>query len=244
MRKQLTLASALDVGCGIGHFSKFLLDMGFSVVAVDGREENVKEGQRRYPEIKFLTKNVEDPGLPEVGSYDFVLCVGLLYHLENTFRAIRNLHSLTGKLLLIETMCVPGRQPTMDLLDEGPGEDQGLNSVAFYPSESCLIKMLHRAGFPFVYRFERSPEDEQFSSTVWRKRSRTFLAASRVALSGSNLQLAKEPTRIVPGSSDPWNTRLSRLRGFCVAMISRLSSLASRARKKLHSRASFDHGVK
>jgi len=46
----------------------------------------------------------------------------------------------------------------MELLDEGSSKDQGLDFVAFYPTEECLVKMLYRSGFPFVYLFQRLPE--------------------------------------------------------------------------------------
>jgi SAM-dependent methyltransferase len=212
IRGQIGIASAVDVGCGVGLFSKFLSDMGLQVLALDGREENTLEGKKRFPEINFATANIEDPAIAEVGVFDLVLCVGLLYHLENPFRAIRNLHALTSKVLLIETMCLPGNQPTMELLDEGATENQALSYVAFYPSESCLIKMLYRAGFPCVYRFRRLPDDRQFISTSWRQKSRTFLVASKMAIAAENLALADEPTQLVPGNRDPWSTRLSRAR--------------------------------
>ncbi len=83
IRKEIDIASALDVGCGVGYFSKFLSDMRLEVTAIDGREENIAEAKRRYPEITFITRNVEDSTLPEIGSFDFVLCVGLLYHLRS-----------------------------------------------------------------------------------------------------------------------------------------------------------------
>src|SRR5713101_2373991 len=169
------LKSAIDVGCGVGYFSKFLCERGLQVMGVDGRDENAKEGRRRHPEIKFQTKDVEDPSFAEFGLFDLVLCVGLLYHLENPFRAIRNLHALTGKVLIVESMCVPGPEPELLLLEEGKGHDQGLNYVAFYPTEACLVKMLYRAGFPFVYGFDRLPPDVQFRTTVSRKQSRIFL---------------------------------------------------------------------
>jgi SAM-dependent methyltransferase len=210
IRQHLELESALDVGCGVGYFSKFLSDLAFHVIAVDGREENIREAKRRFPDIKFLTADVENLPLEELGTFDFVLCAGLLYHLENPFRAIRNLYRLTAKVLLIEGMCTPGLHPTMDLLDEGVSENQGLNYVAFYPTESCLVKMLYRAGFPFVYLFERMPADELFTATVWRKRQRTIMVASKVALSAPNLVFVKEPIRPTSGISDPWTTELSR----------------------------------
>lgn len=212
VRQQVPLTSAADVGCGVGYFSKFLADMGLRVIAVDGREKNTAEGRRRYPEITFLTRNVEDPSLFDIGVFDFVLCVGLLYHLENPFCAVRNLHSLTGKVLMIEAMCAPGSEPDLHLLDEYEYEDQGLNYVAFYPTEPCLVKMLCRAGFPFVYRFKRLPEDEQFKTTLWRKQSRTFLVASKIELTVSGLDRATEPVRWHTGQSDLWTTRLSRTR--------------------------------
>lgn len=225
--RELELTTALDVGCGIGLFSNFLSELGFRVVAVDGREENAAEGRRRYPEIKFVTKNAEDPSLPDLGQFDFVLCVGLLYHLENPFVAIRNLYSLTGQVLLVESMCSPGQNPGLDLLDEHQADNQGLNYIAFYPTEPCLVKMLYRAGFPFVYRFARLPRDPQFRDTVWRKRSRYFLAASKVKLVNTSLILAKEPFRLVPGPSDPWTTRLSRMRQVYTGL-SKVRSIARR----------------
>lgn len=224
----VSLQSAIDVGCGVGYFSKYLSERGFQVVAVDGRDENVKEGQRRNPKITFYVRDVEDPTLPALGVFDLALCVGLLYHLENPFRAIRNLQALTGKVLIIESMCAPGPEPGLLMLDEGQEDDQGLNFIALYPTESCLVKMLYRAGFPFVYRFDRLPRDPQFTTTVSRKRSRTFLAASRIELSVPNLRLAKEPIRWSAGSSDPWTTVFAKVRGASGREVASLKALLTR----------------
>jgi hypothetical protein len=86
------------------------------------------------------------------------------------------------------------------LVDEGQLEDQGLNYVAFYPSEGCIIKMLYRAGFPYVYGFRAFPDHEQFRQTEDRKRSRTMLVASRIQLDEPSLAVVKEPGN----SHDPW----------------------------------------
>jgi SAM-dependent methyltransferase len=243
LQKKVTLESAIDVGCGIGHFSKFLLELGLDVVAIDGREENVAEGQRRYPDITFIARNVEDPTLPQIGSFDLVLCAGLLYHLENPFRAVRNLYSLTGKILLIETMCIPGAESSLQLLDEYSGEDQGLNYVAFYPTEACVVKMLYRAGFPFVYRFQHLPQDEQFTTTMWRKKQRAMLVASRMELMASNLVLASEPVQTMFGSHNPWTTPLSRFRERGVAKISSMRGFMRRLLRPWRSKASSSSGT-
>ncbi len=227
LRQQTDMLSALDVGCGVGYFSKFLLEAGFRVVALDGREENVREGKRRYPEVDFVVGNAEDMPLSQLGTFDFVLCVGLLYHLENPFRAIRNLHSLTSKVLLVESMCAPGDDPSMKLVDESHAEDQGLNCVAFYPTESCLSKMLYRAGFPFVYSFETLPDHPLFHASLWRRRERTMLMASKDRLRAAALRAAPN----VHGSWEILSTPRERLR----TRLDRLVGTVRRPRQQISS---------
>jgi len=213
IRTQAALRDALDVGCGVGYLSKFLLDLGFDVVAMDGREENIAEARKRYPGITFLTADAERL-TNEVQAHDLVLCAGLLYHLENPFRVIRNLHALTRRVLIVEGMCTPGPGAAMELLDEGSSKDQGLHFVAFYPTEECLVKMLYRSGFPFVYLFQRLPEHPLYRESARRKRERTMMVASKIPLTAANLTLAQEPIRPVMGLSDPWTTSLMRTRYF------------------------------
>jgi SAM-dependent methyltransferase len=213
IQTQTSLQSALDVGCGVGDLSKFLRDLGFGVVALDGREENIIEARKRHQGVKFLTADAERL-TNEVEPADLVLCAGLLYHLENPFRVIRNLHVLTSKVLIVEGMCTPGPGTTMELLDEGALGDQGLNFVAFYPTEECLVKMLYRSGFPYVYLFPQLPDYSLYRETVTRKRERTMMAASKLPLMGPNLTLAQETARPVKGLSDPWTTGLMRTRYF------------------------------
>jgi SAM-dependent methyltransferase len=220
LRERMALSSALDVGCGVGEFSGFLSEIGFRVVAVDGRVDNVAEGQRRHPQVEFLSANAEDLSAVDIGTFDMVLCFGLLYHLENPFRAIRNLHALTKSVLIVESMCAPNTEPSMELLDEFVTENQGLTYVAFYPSESCLVKMLYRSGFPFVYGLAKPLEHDLFHDSIWQKKRRAVLVASKVPLPLKELRPLEEPTR----SWDLWSTTWQRLR----SRSGRLGRLAGR----------------
>lgn len=194
LRQRTSLVSALDVGCGVGYFSRFLADLKFQVLGVDGREENIQEAQRRNPDLKFLVANAEDITSTGLGSFDFVLCVGLIYHLENPFRALRQLQALTGKVLFLESLTVPGKDPELKLLDEAPGEDQGLRYVAFYPTESCLTKLLYRSGFAFVYGLSAPPEHPTLFDPETGRRERSMLVCSMEELPLSELQLLPEPS--------------------------------------------------
>jgi FkbM family methyltransferase len=228
LRSALGLTTALDAGCGIGFFAKILVECGLNVSAFDGREENVEEARRRYPQISFDTGDVQDPDIRRVGSFDLVLCFGLLYHLENIFLAIRNLHAMTSKGLLIESMCLPDAKPWMLLRCEPELEDQSLTDMAFYPSEGCIIKMLYRAGFAAVYRVNPLPDDDNFRESSARARRRTVLFASPVPVSIPELDLLREPAE----PTDPWKRRppfAERLRKFVASpMFEKYAILAHR----------------
>ena len=202
LKPQCDLKTALDVGCGVGYFSAFLRDLGFQVVALDARPQNIEEARARHPGIDFRVANVEDLRPEELGGYDFVLCFGLLYHLENPMRALRRLRAVTGKLLLVESMSVPGEAPVLYLRDESEIEDQALHSVAAYPSEGALVKMAYRAGFPVVYRPTALPDHEDFRAELGRERTRTVIAASTSPLQHPALALTPEPA----GRADLWSS--------------------------------------
>jgi SAM-dependent methyltransferase len=176
-RAALGLRSAVDVGCGVGTLSALLAELGLEVTAVDARAENVEEGARRHPGLRFVRADAEDPELGRLGRFDLVACFGLLYHLENPFRAIRNLHLLTGRLLLIETACLPGTAPTLELRDEWRGADQGLGGLGFYPTEAALVKMLRASGFSHVHPFAALPDHPHYHDRPGPK-ARTMVAAS------------------------------------------------------------------
>ncbi len=165
LRPLFGLATALDVGCGVGFFSKMLAEMQFSVAAFDGRAENVAEARRRFPTIPFEAADIQDSAVRTLGSFDLVLCFGLLYHVENPFSAIRNLRALTGKCLLVESMCIPGERSELLLREEPCVDDQSLTDMACYPSESILVKMLYRAGFTKVYRVVALADQAHFRYT-------------------------------------------------------------------------------
>ena len=102
----------------MGFFSKTLEECGLNVCGFDGREENIVEARKRFPHLPFERADIEDRNIRDLGRFDFVLCCGLLYHLENPLMAMRNLQSLTEKCLLVESMCIPDEKPSMLLREE------------------------------------------------------------------------------------------------------------------------------
>jgi SAM-dependent methyltransferase len=201
LRPALKLRTAIDIGCGFGYFSRFLQSLGLEVTAVDGRAQNVEEAQRRSPSVRVLHYNAEDPDLRNLGAFDLVFCFGLLYHLENPLLAIRNLQAMTQKLLLVESVIFPGNEPFMALVDEEIHDDQGLNHIAFYPTEACLVKMLYRAGFSSVLRPVRDPDHSHYHPHSRARRVRTILAAAHEPVDSKQLACVAE----VSSPIRPWD---------------------------------------
>jgi SAM-dependent methyltransferase len=194
--------TALDVGCGVGYFSDYLCGLGFNTVAFGVRSGNIEEARKRFPEVEFHVSDIEAEEFPLRRDFDVVLCYGLLYHLENPFRAIRNLYALTGKVAVIETRITPGTSPVATLVREGQGEDQSLNSIALIPSELCLTMMLYHAGFGYVYRPVELPRYRDFQETDARARMRTIMVASKPRVDYVTLKHVPRPSTPIEG--DLW----------------------------------------
>jgi len=200
LKPALKLSNAVDAGCGVGFFSQTLSECGLNVCGFDGRKENVAEARRRFAHIPFGEGDIEERAILQLGRFDLVLCFGLLYHLENPLLAIRNLHGLTEKCLLLESMCLPEEKTSMLLRQEPRQDDQSLSDVACYPSEGSLVKMLYRAGFGAVYRVMPLPDHEDFRETAEHARRRTVLLASSTAIDVAGFRLIPEPYE----AEDPW----------------------------------------
>jgi SAM-dependent methyltransferase len=193
-QREAQIETAVDVGCGIGYFAGCLQRQGLTVHAVDGRAENAAEAARRNPTLTTSIFDVEDPAILSLGTFDLALCFGLLYHLENPFRALRHLTGLTGKVLLIETVIAPSSSPLTVLYEEHVSANQGLRYIALIPSESWLVKCLYRCGFPAVYKPAILPKHRDFRASLLRRRRRTVLVAAKVPLRDPLLVPLPEPT--------------------------------------------------
>jgi FkbM family methyltransferase len=201
LKAAVGLETVVDAGCGLGFFSSLLRECGLKVRGFDGRQENVDEACVRHPGIPFNQGDIEDSAIVGLGTYDLVLCFGLLYHLENPMRAIRHLRALTGKALFLESMCIASEGQYMLLREEPRNETQSLTDLAFYASEGCIVKMLYRSGFSAVYRLSPLPDHDDFRETQEHTRRRTVLLAAHAPLALSGLTHLPEPHE----AANPWD---------------------------------------
>jgi hypothetical protein len=153
------------------------------------------------------------PDIQKTGTFDLVLAVGLIYHLENPFAAIRNIFALTKRYAFIETKIIFTKKADSILIDEGETESQGLRYIAFIPSRSTVVKMLYTAGFSYVYSPVHNPDHLEFEHSLTRIPKRTVLIASKEPIVG-NYMLLPNPS----GEPKPTGSRFPRIAAFLLPL--------------------------
>jgi SAM-dependent methyltransferase len=94
LEKELTLRSAVDVGCGLGYFSELLRGFRLDVLGLDGRAENIEEAKARVPDAEFHVADAEDSRICSFGKFDLALCFGCSITLKTpSLRFAISLHS-------------------------------------------------------------------------------------------------------------------------------------------------------
>ena len=169
------LRTAIDVGCGIGYYCSYLEALGLEMTGIDARIENIEVARRRNPRARFVSADIEQMmGIGFAGrgvgaqadrNFDLVFCAGLLYHLENPFRAIRTLRDLISppwsmepsrSLCVIESRVHWSDFPSGLLIQDRDGPSQSLHRFAILLSPRALVGMLYAAGFDYVYAVRHS----------------------------------------------------------------------------------------
>ena len=184
--------TAIDLACNQGYFGLELVRRGFQrVVGFEARGNMVDDanlvaeviGDGRY---QAFQGDVHAVDAEQLGRFDVVLCLGLIYHLENPIGALRVAHALTRGVCFVETQVVPHISGTVDwgaydfvqplkgcfgVIDETDDTDSPLNSVlgiCLAPSVEGLMWIMSKVGFDRVELL--TPPADGYEQHVYGKR--------------------------------------------------------------------------
>jgi 2-polyprenyl-3-methyl-5-hydroxy-6-metoxy-1,4-benzoquinol methylase len=176
----------IDLGCLEGGVAFEMAREDMHVIGVEGRKTNYAkcrliEDYFALPNLQFLFLDVKNLNKTEQGIFDVVLCLGLLYHLDNPFSFLNTLNEMTHEksLVFLDTHIAPADPESYDfcifkdvlsditqLEYEGrryqgrwyqdlTKEDHEWASVSNYRSfwltQTSLIEALYFAGFKNIY---------------------------------------------------------------------------------------------
>jgi hypothetical protein len=180
---------ALDLACHEGYFAHRLREWGASeVLAIDIREVNIRRAtllrdHYAITGIKFQQRNVYDLDADELGQFDVVLALGLIYHLENPIGALRVAKALNSRLCVVESQLTQQSEPirtgwgVAGQFDQEPAswaaryekpdeqEQQPLAAfggvISLIPNRAALEQAMSVVGFRDVRFLKPRPEHNQ-----------------------------------------------------------------------------------
>lgn len=126
-----------DLGCGPGHWTRFLHQAGTPVAGFDPSEEFTNIAQRRFPHLNFTCGTARD--LPE-SSFDGVLAWYSLIHIDP--------EELDEELAHISRALIPGGSLLLGFFvgEDIESFDHAITPAWFYPLH-LMGKRLEEAGF-------------------------------------------------------------------------------------------------
>ena len=172
-------ATVLDLGCNEGWFAHRALEWGAGrVVGLDVRELNVRRARLLRDHygipaecLEFEQADVHAIDAARLGSFDVVLVLGLIYHLENPIGALRTARRLTRGTVVVESQLTAHNEPIMHGWGETdvfrradghwaavlePAEEQAAEGnllssfggvVSLVPNRAALLQAIEAAGF-------------------------------------------------------------------------------------------------
>jgi tRNA (mo5U34)-methyltransferase len=182
--------SALDLACHQAWFASHLARRGLGdVLAVDVRPEHLEDAAiirdiYGLDRLRLERHDVNALAPGQLGEFDVVLVLGLIYHLENPVGAVRVARGHTRRLCLVETQLAPNISGPTDwgsyryvkqivgsfgMVDETPEVSAGnreanTGTISLFPSLEALRFLMRAVGFDRVEVVAPEGGNEQLES--------------------------------------------------------------------------------
>ena len=148
----MTGLRALDIGPSDGFFSMHMARRGAQVTAVDYRAKNGHgfEAMEQLTGLEFDYRQMNLYDIPgsDIGEFDLVLFLGVLYHLPDMMRALNIVSRLCRSRLLVETQFEPDLMPGVAVAKYYEAGTLAGDITNFWaPNRECLFAMLRDTGF-------------------------------------------------------------------------------------------------
>lgn len=167
-----TAVRCLDIACNEGFFSFEIAKRGArEVVGFDARPSVIEKAEyvrsaMACSNASFSLLDIEQLTPEWKGRFEVVLCLGIVYHLENPIGCLRRVRSVTEKVCVVDTQLnrfsgeietpegrassVQRRPWALTVVDEPVGELSGIQPVSLVPNHRAMLRILEAVGFKSV----------------------------------------------------------------------------------------------
>lgn len=153
--QDLTGKRVLDIGAWDGWFSFEMERRGASVVAVDGTrsEKFLLARELLNSKVEYHISDVYDLSPKELGQFDIVLFLGVLYHLKHPLLGLERACAMSTDVVCVESYVSddglsPNAAPSMEFYETTELCGQFDNWVG--PNTACLLSLCRASGFAQV----------------------------------------------------------------------------------------------
>ena len=151
----------LDLGCGMGHYTKYIKSKGFDVCGIDFSNEMLSIAKKSDLNIKYILSDICNLPLDLDKDYDGVLLAYVIHHLskEETRQVLLQLHNyITDNCNLLIFL----REGNGILKEKEPFDTRFEYTIKSYTKEEIII-LMNECGYEIVKIDIKPPADDDYS---------------------------------------------------------------------------------
>lgn len=196
----------LDLGCNAGFWSLCAVEYGCEyVLGIDGRQMHIDQANLVF-ELKgidrsrydFRCGNIFDILTENIGSFDVVLCLGLLYHISKHINLLECVSRINTDILVIDTSLSSKDGSVLEIYNDSLDEPRNScdYQLVMWPTHRAVLDMVKQFGYHIV---TLKPDFTDFTGAIDYKQGkrRAFICTKQTALDGLSvpIELEKEFVR-------------------------------------------------
>jgi len=186
----------LDLGCNAGFWSLCAIESGCDYVyGIDGRQMHIDQANFIF-EVKGINKNryffkcgnVFDILNKDIGEFDVVFCLGLLYHISKPVTLLENISNINTDLILIDTLHSRRVGSIYEIRKESLEEPRNAidYELVFIPTIAAVFDLVHQFGYCSVM-LTPNFTDYTGASDYRNGLRRAFICSKRTDLTNINI---------------------------------------------------------
>lgn len=213
----------LDLGCNSGFWSLCAIQEGADfALGIDARKMFIEQANFVFEvkevdknKYRFITGNIFDIDFADFGTFDIVLCLGLLYHINSPILLMKKIAKVNNDILVIDTRVSNTGGSHMEILFDYDGPDSYVDhKLVMQPTKRALFDIAKQFGYSTVML--KPPFNDYSGVSDYRWGRRAFLCSRKTNLS-----------KLPPDLIEDINSRGERVRDFLRWTLTALKTLAN-----------------